>query len=142
MYIAIGHDEEVGGEKGAGAMAELLESRGIRFDHILDEGGSVLADGVAAITHTPVAVVGASEKASYNPTPPPPPCTHPRTRPHPCLGARLAKTSIHGKRILRQFWDAAERIVDSAEMKVANYEVRHSPTRWREPRSEGRADES
>jgi len=66
VYIAIGHDEEVGGEKGAGAMAELLESRGIRFDHILDEGGSVLADGVAAITHTPVAVVGASEKTSLN----------------------------------------------------------------------------
>jgi carboxypeptidase PM20D1 len=63
VYLAFGHDEEVGGKFGAGAMGRLLEGLGREFDHILDEGGSVLTDGVSPITRTPVAVVGVSEKA-------------------------------------------------------------------------------
>lgn len=64
VYFAFGHDEEVGGGFGASAMAELLEKEGIDFEHILDEGGTVLTDGLKGIMDTPVAVVGTAEKVS------------------------------------------------------------------------------
>ncbi len=38
VLLAFGHDEEVGGRDGAGAMASLLASRGWRFEFSLDEG--------------------------------------------------------------------------------------------------------
>src|SRR5262245_49205485 len=39
VYFAFGHDEEVGGMKGAAAIASLLERRGVRPELIIDEGG-------------------------------------------------------------------------------------------------------
>ena len=45
IYFAFGHDEEIGGQNGAVAISALLESRGIRLDHVLDEGGAI-ADGL------------------------------------------------------------------------------------------------
>lgn len=61
VYLAFGHDEEVGGEHGARQVAALLESRGVRLDFLLDEGmvvGHGLIPGVAA----PVAMIGIAEK--------------------------------------------------------------------------------
>ena len=40
VYLAFGHDEEVGGRHGAAAIAKLLEQRGVRPAFILDEGGA------------------------------------------------------------------------------------------------------
>ena len=45
VYLAYGHDEEVGGTNGARAIAALLESRGVALEMVLDEGG-VIGDGV------------------------------------------------------------------------------------------------
>ncbi len=41
LYLAIGHDEEVGGTEGAAALAALLAARGVRLDFVLDEAHRV-----------------------------------------------------------------------------------------------------
>ena len=38
VYLAFGHDEEVGGPNGAAQISELLRSRGVTIDFTLDEG--------------------------------------------------------------------------------------------------------
>lgn len=60
LWLAFGHDEEIGGHNGARAIAELLASRGEAPALVLDEGGTVLPafPGV----DPPVALVGISEK--------------------------------------------------------------------------------
>jgi carboxypeptidase PM20D1 len=61
VYLAFGHDEEVGGRHGARQIASLLETRGVRFEFLLDEGlvvGHGLIPGVVA----PVAMIGIAEK--------------------------------------------------------------------------------
>ena len=42
LYIALGHDEEDGGNSGAAATAALLAARGVRVDLVMDEGGGVV----------------------------------------------------------------------------------------------------
>ncbi|KAL3142393.1 hypothetical protein ABBQ38_002728 [Trebouxia sp. C0009 RCD-2024] len=67
LYLAFGHDEEVGGDLGAGAMASLLASRGVTLDFVVDEGGPILVDGLPSLLRTPtqIALVGTAEKG-YN----------------------------------------------------------------------------
>ncbi|HNP06478.1 MAG TPA: M20 family peptidase [Cyclobacteriaceae bacterium] len=60
IYLSFGHDEEIGGQ-GAIAIAALLESRNIKADLVLDEGGIITIDKIPGITQ-PVALVGTSEK--------------------------------------------------------------------------------
>lgn len=64
MYLAFGHDEEVGGDLGAGAMARLLASRGVSLDFVVDEGGPILLDGLPSLLRTPIqiALLGTAEK--------------------------------------------------------------------------------
>ena len=61
VYLAYGHDEEVGGNGGARQIAHLLEQRGIEFELVLDEGG-VIGDGLLKGVSTPTALVGIAEK--------------------------------------------------------------------------------
>lgn len=61
VYLAFGHDEEVGGGLGAGHIARLLSQRGVRLAFVVDEGG-VVADGVIPGMSAPVALVGVAEK--------------------------------------------------------------------------------
>lgn len=61
VYLAFGHDEEVGGTRGARAIAALLKSRGVELEMVLDEGG-VIGDGVLAGVSAPTALVGIAEK--------------------------------------------------------------------------------
>ncbi len=61
IYLAFGHDEEVGGLKGASNIAALLSSRDIELDYILDEGG-IITDRILPGISTPVALVGITEK--------------------------------------------------------------------------------
>jgi len=60
VYLALGHDEELGGDAGAGAITSLLESRGVRLWFSLDEGMAIL-EGAAGIEQ-PIALVGVAEK--------------------------------------------------------------------------------
>src|SRR5690606_32067986 len=55
VYLAFGHDEEIGGEHGAAKVAELLAAEGVMADFVLDEGGVIgvgLIDGVPVPTAT------------------------------------------------------------------------------------------
>jgi carboxypeptidase PM20D1 len=61
VHLAFGHDEEIGGRKGAAAIAARLAQRGIRPEFILDEGGAIVA-GVIAGLDRPAAMVGTAEK--------------------------------------------------------------------------------
>ncbi|MBY0421075.1 MAG: M20/M25/M40 family metallo-hydrolase, partial [Parvularculaceae bacterium] len=61
VYILLGHDEEQSGLEGARRIAELLKSRGARFEWTLDEG-SALVDGVVSGVEGPVALLATAEK--------------------------------------------------------------------------------
>jgi len=61
IYIAFGHDEEIGGQHGAGKIAQLLKSRGIRLDYVLDEGLTI-TEGMIPNISRPVALIGIAEK--------------------------------------------------------------------------------
>src|SRR5512134_1626931 len=61
VHLAYGHDEEVGGTRGAREVAALLERRGVELELVLDEGG-VIADGILPGLSGPVALVGIAEK--------------------------------------------------------------------------------
>lgn len=61
VYLAYGHDEEVGGAAGAGEIARLLKARGVQLEMVLDEGG-VIGDGILPGVSGPVALVGIAEK--------------------------------------------------------------------------------
>jgi len=61
IYLAFGQDEEIGGEEGAVKIAEVLKSRGVSLEFVLDEGGFVTVGTVPGVGR-PVAIVGTSEK--------------------------------------------------------------------------------
>jgi carboxypeptidase PM20D1 len=61
IYLAFGHDEEVGGALGAAAIVELMKSRGIAPEFVLDEGGVIVSGAMPGI-EAPVATVGVAEK--------------------------------------------------------------------------------
>jgi carboxypeptidase PM20D1 len=61
LYFAFGHDEEVGGIKGAKKIAEWMQEKNIEAEFILDEG-LVIADGIVPGLEKPVALIGIAEK--------------------------------------------------------------------------------
>ena len=63
IYFLFGHDEEVGGDAGAGAMAALLNERGVELAWTMDEG-SGLASGIVPGVEKPVALISTAEKGS------------------------------------------------------------------------------
>jgi carboxypeptidase PM20D1 len=60
IYLALGHDEELGGAEGAKILARYFAQQGIRFSLVLDEGGFI-SDGTFPL-QKPVADVCAAEK--------------------------------------------------------------------------------
>ncbi len=66
IYLAFGHDEEVGGVRGASAIADLLASRGTgSFAFVTDEGGAVVRDMIPGVEGA-IAIVGVAEKGYVN----------------------------------------------------------------------------
>ena len=61
IYLAFGHDEEVGGRDGAVKTAEVLGERGVRLAFVLDEGMAV-TERLVPGTEVPVAAIGVAEK--------------------------------------------------------------------------------
>jgi carboxypeptidase PM20D1 len=61
IYLAYGHDEEIGGLQGAAKVAAYMEAQGIRLEAVLDEGG-VVAEGMLPGVDVPLALVGIGEK--------------------------------------------------------------------------------
>lgn len=60
LFLAFGHDEEIGGFSGARKIAEQLEARGIELAAVIDEGGLIVPD--SGLIGAPVALVGTAEK--------------------------------------------------------------------------------
>lgn len=65
MYLSLGHDEEIGGERGAKAIAAYLDKLGVKAEFILDEGGS-LTSGMVPGIEKDVALIGIAEKGSVS----------------------------------------------------------------------------
>ncbi len=66
VYLAFGHDEELGGAEGAQRIAERLAARGAtRFALVVDEGGAV-GRGFVPGLERPAALVGIAEKGYLN----------------------------------------------------------------------------
>ncbi len=61
IYLASGHDEELGGLKGNFNIMSLLQSRGVRLEYVLDEG-LIITQGMIPGVDSPIAMVGISEK--------------------------------------------------------------------------------
>ncbi len=61
LLLAFGHDEEVGGIRGAAEVAALLERRGVKADYVLDEGLAIV-EGALPGVDGPVALLGLAEK--------------------------------------------------------------------------------
>jgi carboxypeptidase PM20D1 len=61
LYFAFGHDEEVGGVQGAAKISRLLQSRGVKLELVLDEGGAIMMDDSLGF-NKPMALIGIAEK--------------------------------------------------------------------------------
>jgi len=61
VYLAFGHDEEVGGATGAYAISQHLAARAVRLEFVLDEGGFI-GHGLLPAIEAPIAFVGTAEK--------------------------------------------------------------------------------
>ena len=65
LYLAFGHDEEVGGRDGAQKISKQFADAGIEFEFVLDEGG-VVTEGILSFVERPVAIIGVAEKGYVN----------------------------------------------------------------------------
>ncbi len=65
IYLALGHDEEIGGKQGALKIAQYLEKQKIPFQFVLDEG-SIVTEGTVPGIKAPVALIGLGEKGFAN----------------------------------------------------------------------------
>jgi carboxypeptidase PM20D1 len=63
VLLSFGHDEEVGGPRGAALVAQLLGERGVTPHLVVDEGGTMVS-GALPFFERPIAVVGVAEKGS------------------------------------------------------------------------------
>lgn len=62
LYFGFGDDEEIMG-RGASEICKVLESRGVKLEMLLDEGGAVVEDFLP-LMENPVGAVGVAEKGS------------------------------------------------------------------------------
>lgn len=60
IYFSFGHDEEIGGTKGAREVARYFADQDIRLQFLLDEGGGVIENALPV--DNPIALVGIAEK--------------------------------------------------------------------------------
>ncbi len=63
VYLFYGHDEEVGGRRGAVEAVALLQQRGVKLEFVLDEGLAV-TEGVLPGVDRPLALIALAEKGS------------------------------------------------------------------------------
>jgi carboxypeptidase PM20D1 len=61
LYLSFGHDEEIGGLRGAKVIVEHLKSQGIEAQFVLDEGGTISQNIIPGIEKD-VALIGIAEK--------------------------------------------------------------------------------
>jgi carboxypeptidase PM20D1 len=61
IYLAFGHDEEIGGHQGAAKIADMLHTRGVTLAYVLDEGLTI-TEGMMPGVSKPVAPIGIAQK--------------------------------------------------------------------------------
>ncbi|MCB0636427.1 MAG: M20 family peptidase [Lewinella sp.] len=61
IYLAFGHDEEIGGADGAAMIAAHLKKENVRLEFVLDEGQLVLTNALSGLA-PPLAMIGVAEK--------------------------------------------------------------------------------
>ncbi|CAE8712357.1 unnamed protein product [Polarella glacialis] len=66
VFLAYGHDEEIGGFDGAKHIAELLIERNVYLDFILDEGPFIISGALPGLKDRHVAFVANCEKGFVN----------------------------------------------------------------------------
>lgn len=64
IYVALGHDEELGGQDGNAKMAQWLRSHRRKLQMVLDEGGCIFTDFPGL--NQPAALIGVAEKGMLN----------------------------------------------------------------------------
>ncbi len=62
LFFSFSHDEEIGGDGGASAIAARLAQRGVRLAYMVGEGG-VMVDAYPLLPERSLAIVGLAEKA-------------------------------------------------------------------------------
>ncbi|GAB1285409.1 N-fatty-acyl-amino acid synthase/hydrolase PM20D1 [Apodemus speciosus] len=65
FFIALGHDEEVSGTKGARNISALLQARGVQLAFLVDEGSFILEDFIPNLSK-PVAMISVTEKGALD----------------------------------------------------------------------------
>ncbi|MGM0547304.1 MAG: M20 family peptidase [Bacteroidota bacterium] len=65
FYIALHHDEEVGGVRGAQSISDHLEEKGIELSYLVDEGLPI-AEEIIDNVDVPLAMIGIASKGSVN----------------------------------------------------------------------------
>jgi len=65
VYLFFGHDEEVGGQRGAVQVVAWLRQQGVKLDFVLDEGLAV-TEGILPGVARPLALIGLAEKGSVS----------------------------------------------------------------------------
>ncbi len=63
IYLAFGHDEEVGGRNGAKAIAQHFKKKHIEFEYILDEGSLIMENAMPGMDN-PIGLIGIAEKGA------------------------------------------------------------------------------
>lgn len=61
VLLSFGHDEEVGGNNGASAVAAELQKLGVQAEFVLDEGGAIVTGAMPGLDG-PAATIGVAEK--------------------------------------------------------------------------------
>ncbi|MBW2242407.1 MAG: M20/M25/M40 family metallo-hydrolase [Deltaproteobacteria bacterium] len=64
LIFAFGHDEEIGGEQGAAALAATLRERGVKLSFLVDEGGFLSTD-LGLVPGKIVAQINTAEKTYF-----------------------------------------------------------------------------
>jgi len=64
VVFAFGHDEEIGGNEGASAIAQRLRELDLHFEWMVDEGGLLLSD-YPLVKDKPVAMINVAEKGYF-----------------------------------------------------------------------------
>ncbi|XP_008821523.1 N-fatty-acyl-amino acid synthase/hydrolase PM20D1 [Nannospalax galili] len=65
FFIALGHDEEVSGTKGAQKISALLQARGIQLAFLVDEGSFIFEHFIPSLKK-PIAMISVSEKGALD----------------------------------------------------------------------------
>jgi carboxypeptidase PM20D1 len=61
IILAFGHDEEVGGMRGAKRMTDFFREKKMQFECVIDEGGAIVEGAISGLDK-PAALIGIAEK--------------------------------------------------------------------------------